>query len=94
MNCVELIELFNKIGGILYCDYNKNKVWVHNTNLECNIKTENYKNLEKLAHEFAFSPYELKHLTYNYINSKDISNIKLKNKYLSNNEYGFTIKYL
>ena len=26
MNCKEFIELFNKVGGVLYCDYNKNKL--------------------------------------------------------------------
>ena len=42
MNCKEFIELFNKIGGILYCDYNKNKAYVVNTNLKCNITSNDY----------------------------------------------------
>lgn len=36
MNCVELIELFNKVGGVLMCNYDKEKVWVDNTNLKYN----------------------------------------------------------
>lgn len=38
MDCTELIDLFNKVVGVLTYDYNKNKAYVANTNLKCNIK--------------------------------------------------------
>jgi hypothetical protein len=42
MDCKELIELFNKVSGVLYCDYNKNKTYVVNTKLKCNITPNNF----------------------------------------------------
>lgn len=96
MDCAELIDLFNKVGGILTCDYNKNIVTVTNTNLKCNIKPKDYDKLTELAHDFAFSPYQLEHLENKSISNDELvkSNIKLVNPYLKNNEYGFQIRFL
>jgi hypothetical protein len=50
MDCKELIELYNKVGGILTCDYDKYIVKVDKTNLKCDIvKSEDYSNLEILC---------------------------------------------
>lgn len=97
MDCGELIDLFDKIGGVLQCDYDKNIVKILNTNLKCDIKLSDYKKLELLSHKFALSPYNLEHLEYNnttQTNQIINSNIKFKNRYLKNNEYGFVITFL
>ena len=99
MDCVELIELFNKVGGILTCDYNKNIAYVANTNLKCDIKPKDYEKFKSLAVEFAFSPYKLEHLKYalndkNTMNKIINSEIKNKNYYMSNDEYGYKITYI
>ena len=88
-------NLFNKVGGILICDYDKNIVKVSGTNLKCDIKSSDYDKLTSLAHDFAFSPYELEHLKKN-ISSNELvkSSIKIKNRYLDNDEFGFKITYL
>lgn len=39
MDCREVVETFNKCGGIFYCDYVSNKCTVLGTNLKCSIKT-------------------------------------------------------
>lgn len=104
MNCTELIELFNKVGGVLTCNYDKEKVWVDKTNLKCDIKQKDYEKLEILAHDFAFSPYKLEHLKYN-LNDKNTldkntldkivnTDIKNKNRYMSNDEYGYKITFI
>ena len=99
MNCDELIELFNKVGGDLTCNYDKGKVWVDKTNLKCDIKPKDYEKLVNLAHDFAFSPYKLEHLKYN-LNDKNaldkiiISDVKNKNHYMSNDEYGYKITFI
>ena len=90
MNCKEFIELFNKVGGILYCDYNKNKAYVVNTNLKCNITSNDYNDFTYLLNLYGCSPYKVEHL----IDKNNLSNIKEKNRYLSNNEYGFKINYI
>ncbi len=96
MNCEELISLFNKVGGILNCDYNKKQIIVKNTNLKCDIQPKDYKKLELLSYEYAFSPYEIIHLKNNKMTMEECveSNIKMFNIYMKNNEYGFEIKYL
>jgi hypothetical protein len=71
MDCSDLIQLFEKVGCVLTCDYDKEKAWVDNTNLKCYIKPKDYVKFEMLAHDFALSPYELKHLKYNF-NDKNI----------------------
>jgi hypothetical protein len=95
MDCQELITLFNKVGGILVCDYSKNEMIVKNTNLKCNIKPTDYGLIEYTASSYAFSPYELNHIKNN-MSSDEIkkSTIKYKNKYLNNDEIGFEIKFL
>ena len=39
MDCKDMIELFNKCGGLLYCDYVSNRCTVLHTNLKCSIKS-------------------------------------------------------
>ncbi len=99
MHCKELIELFNKVGGSLICNYEEKKVIVIGTNLKCNIETkEDNKDLEYLAHSFACSPYKLTHIKIEQpeknldkiINSRII----LANSYLKNDEIGFRIDYI
>ena len=96
MDCTELIDLFNKVGGILICDYNKNIVKVACTNLKCEIKSTDLGKLEHLLYEFGHSPYEQENLKNKNISNDEIikSSIKLKNTYLDNDEFGFMIKYL
>lgn len=92
MDCSELIELYNKVGGILRCDYNKKTVNVLNTNMKCDIKPKDYPDLQGL--QFAYScGYEVNHLKCDLKNPAD-KLIKKKNYYLNNDEYGFEIKYL
>jgi len=51
MNCSELINIFNEAGGVLTCDYDKNKAFFKKTyincniNINCDIKHNDYKNL-------------------------------------------------
>lgn len=35
MDCSKLIQLFEKVEGVLTCDNNKENGWVNNTNLKC-----------------------------------------------------------
>ena len=70
--------------------------------LNCDIKPKDYDKFEYLANTFALSPYELKHLKYNLNNKETKTNIDkinkskifLKNRYLSNNEYGYKITFI
>ena len=96
MDCSELIELYNKVGGILTCDYDKKIVTVKNTNLKCDIKSSDYPKLLDLAVDFACSPYQFEHLENKFMSKSKVFNldIKSKNRYLKNNEYGFEITYL
>lgn len=95
-DCKELIGLFEKVGGILICDYNNKIVKVNNTNLYCNIKSNDYKNLEKIYVDYVFSPYETEKLTNDKLSVDEISKstIKFVNKFLNNNDYGYKITYL
>lgn len=95
MDCSELIELYNKVGGTLICNYQNKKVIVLETILSCDIKPKDYKPLEELAHTFAFSPYELTHMKQSNYKIDDIinSNIKIMNRYLNNDEIGYKIVY-
>ena len=96
MDCEELISLFNKVGGVLVCNYNKNIVTVKNTNLKCDILPKDFQKLEILTLEYILSPYDKRLLKNDKMTIEECisSTIKLKNKYLKNNEYGFEIKYL
>lgn len=96
MDCSELIDLFNKVDGVLICDYNKNIVFVEKTKLKCDIKSTDYHKLERLEYDFVFSPYDVDHLENKSITNEQLisSDIKLKNYYMKNNEYGFKIKFL
>lgn len=95
MDCQELIDLFNKVGGILHCDYDKKKIVVKNTNLECDIKPSNYNIISRTLYEFGFSPYEVSHIKKAMKHDEICkSNIKLVNSYLNNDESGFEIKFL
>ncbi len=89
--CKELIELYHKVGGTLTVDYRNNTIKVKNSNLKCEFNEKEYFDVEHLGVTYAFSPYDLKHLT-----DKNLcdNSIKQKNRYLKENEYGFTIKYL
>jgi len=93
MNCKELIELYNKVGGVLTCNYLTNRVTVANTNLECVFNSSNYYDLECLSHTFAFSPYRMDFLENKQINMIDKLG-KKPNRFLSPNEYGFVISFL
>lgn len=96
MNCSELLDLFEKYGGILTCDYNKNTVTMKNTNLKCNISGQDYTRLELMTFEWscgggvAITHLEKKPITYDELIHSDI---KLYNRFLNNNEYGFTIDF-
>jgi hypothetical protein len=74
MDCKELIELYHKVGGILTCDYDKGLVKVENTNLKCNIKPTDYKNLEILSFDYGCSPYEVEYLKNKSMTSEHINN--------------------
>ena len=92
MNCIELINLFEKVGGILKCDYRNKKMFVANTILECNIYPEHYERIQFLLFEFGGSPYEVKHIKAK--NKDEIDEyIKQKNRFLSYDEIGFTINF-
>ena len=100
MDCSELIQLFEKVGGVLTCDYDKEKAWVDNTNLKCYINPNDYVKFEHLAHDWALSrPYELEHMKYN-LNDKNTldkiinTDIKKKNPHMSNHEYGYKITFM
>ena len=96
MDCIELVDLFYKVGGILICNYDKNIVKVAGTNLKCDINPTNYNKLEHLLYEFGYSQYNKENLKKKNISNDEIikSSIKLKNRYLDNDEFGFVIKYL
>ena len=50
MNCKEMIDLFQQCGGIMYCGYTNKQCKVLNTNLKCNIETEEDKHaLDRLV---------------------------------------------
>lgn len=93
MNCSELIDLYNKIGGTLICNYEDKKVKVLHTNLECEIKRNDYKPFERLLFNFGNSPYEVVHIKMLNNNLENIVNstIKLENKFLKNDEIGYKI---
>lgn len=95
MDCLELIEIFNKTGGNIICNYDTNKVKVLHTNLECNIKPKDYKMLEYTLFEYGNSPYNVTHIKGKFMNISDIanSNIKLKNIFLNNDEIGYDVKF-
>jgi hypothetical protein len=42
IDCSELMSLFNKVDGLLKCDYSKNIMTVANTNLKCKIYPKDY----------------------------------------------------
>jgi glutathione peroxidase-family protein len=96
MDCEELIKLFNKVGGVLTCDYNKNTVIVKNTNLKCNIKPRHYANLHHLHWEYCHSPYDITVLSNDKMTMEESIElrIRLSNTYLKGYEYGFEITYL
>ena len=87
---VQKIYYFLNLYNLLYCDYNKNKAYVVNTNLKCNITSNDYNDFTYLLISYGCSPYKVEHL----IDKNNLSNIKEKNGYLSNNEYGFKINYI
>ena len=96
MNCSELIDLFEKVGGVLTCDYSKKTVIVENPNLKCNISPKDYPRLESMTFQWecgggaAIRHLEKKPITHHELIHSDI---KLQNKFLNNNEYGFTIDF-
>lgn len=98
MDCKELINIFNKVGGVLTCDYDKNKAFVEKTNITCDIKHNDYENFENLYRTFGYSPYSINDLKYD-INDKNTldkiikNDIQIKNKHLKNDNYGFKINF-
>jgi glutathione peroxidase-family protein len=97
MDCEELIELFEKkVGGVLNCDYNRGTIIVKNTKLECKIQTKDYSKLEKLMFDYSTCGDSLVNLKNDNMSMKEciVSQIKLSNYYLDNNEYGFEITRL
>jgi hypothetical protein len=69
------------------------KAFVKNTNLNCDLKTTDYKSFEKLSHDFIFSPYQINFLKTQNMTDIIHSNIKEKNYLMFNNEYGFEILF-
>lgn len=94
MDCKELIDSFNKVGGSLICDYEEKKVFVIGTNLNCKIQPKDYEDLRYLAHTYACSPYKLSHIKTNNPDKIINSDIKSINYYLKNDEIGFRIDYV
>ncbi len=88
MDCKELIDLFTKVGGSLICNYEEKKVIVIGTNLKCNIKPEDHKELNKLERVFSYSPYNLTYIKNDKISDNSIIN------YLINDKMGFRIDYI
>ena len=69
-------------------------MFVSNTNLECEIKQDDYKKTEELLFSFGCSPYEIEHIKTNNLDNIISSDIKLKNGFLSNDEIGYTINFI
>ena len=103
-NNYELINIFDKVGGVLTCDYDKNKALLEKTytncdiNINCDIKHNDYKEFESLYHLYGLGPIEIKDLTYDKNNKKTLdkiikNDIQIKNKYLTNDNYGFKIYF-
>jgi hypothetical protein len=97
MNCSELIDLYNKVGGVLTCNYRNKTISVDGTNLKCNINlTTDKTKIFELYNNFCYSPYDVEELTDNKMTISEITDfdIKIYNPYLKNNQYGFKITYL
>jgi hypothetical protein len=93
MNCTDLIDIYEKTGGILICDYTNNLVHVEKTRIRCNIQSNSdYASMEKLLFDYGCSPIKVTHLKSNNNSSNPISNFKKKNHFLNDGEIGFKIE--
>lgn len=101
INCTELLELYERVGGVLVCNYEKNKAYVENTNLKCDIKPIDYSKFRELSYKYYFFPKKLEYLTYNP-KDNDIENtikwyksdIYHKDKFLTHDVYGYKLNLL
>ena len=97
MNCSEIIDIFEKTGGILTCDYAKMTMSIENTRLKCKINSNDFEKIENCYVGYGYTcldkvtelEYDKKNKDYD--EKVNNSTIKFVNYRLQNNQYGFVI---
>lgn len=64
MNCTELLELFERVGGVLVCNLEENKAYIKNTKLKCDIKPSDNFKFVQLRNKYYFIPNTLEFIKY------------------------------
>ena len=88
LTCKNLIDLFNKMGGHIECNYGKNTCCLKtkdNMSITLNIKRDDDKHIEKLVWDHQANPY----IKYNKNEKNDF--IKKIHNY-QEEEYSFSIE--
>jgi hypothetical protein len=90
-NCTEVISLFKKVGGRIICDYDKKTLVVENTNLSCEIKSEDWARIDSMMFDNGF--YSIENIKSNIVYKDDDFIVKLHN-YQNYHSKGFIIDTL